>query len=150
MAPARTLRLVTGNVRLTPVDEQILEQLLHVVIAETEPDEVMPPVKAPGGWSQARREAFREVDRARWLAATSPTPWRPNMWLGESACGTAMHRPVGRGCGSLEKRVLAIGIDDDVPPAVALAAAKDGLDGAGISTKSTVELDISVKSWEQI
>jgi hypothetical protein len=69
------------------------------------------------------------------------------MWLGESACGTAMHRPVGRGCGSLEKRVLAIGIDDDVPPAVALAAAKDGLDCAGISTKSTVELDISVKLW---
>jgi hypothetical protein len=30
-------------------DEQILEPLLSVAIAETEPDEVMRPVKAPGG-----------------------------------------------------------------------------------------------------
>ena len=50
----------------------------------------------------------------------------------------------------MEKRVLAIGFDDNVPPAVVLAATRDGLDCAGISTKSTVELDISVKSWEQI
>jgi hypothetical protein len=50
----------------------------------------------------------------------------------------------------VEKRVLAIAIDDNVPPAVALAAEKDALDRARISTKSTVGLNISVKPWEQV
>ena len=52
------------DVRLTPVDEQTLEPLLSVAVADTVPDEVMPPVKAPAGWSQVRREAFRESRRA--------------------------------------------------------------------------------------
>ena len=125
LALASTLRLVTGNVRLTPVDEQILEPLSSVVIAETEPDEVMPPVKAPGGWSQVRWEAFREFDRASYGGLRGPTStlmyaivcdgdfvgmirmarrdepdtMETGTWLGESACGTATHRPVGRGCG---------------------------------------------------
>jgi hypothetical protein len=62
LALASALRLVTDNVRLTPVDGQIREPLLYAAIAETEPDEVMPSVKAPGGWSQARREAVREFE----------------------------------------------------------------------------------------
>ena len=73
LALASTLRLVTGNVRLTPVDEQILEPLSSVVIAETEPDEVMPPVKAagrlvagaPGSLSRVRPGKLR---RAPWTA----------------------------------------------------------------------------------
>ena len=38
----------------------------------------------------------------------------------------------------MAKRALAIAIDDNVPPAVALAAAKNALDRAGVSAKSTV------------
>ncbi|GAB3156843.1 hypothetical protein GCM10027290_55680 [Micromonospora sonneratiae] len=72
MATAR-LRLVTGKIWLTPVDERILESLLSVAAAETEPDEVMPPVSAPAGWSQARREAFREFYRASYGGLTGPT-----------------------------------------------------------------------------
>jgi hypothetical protein len=90
------------------------------------------------------------VGMIRMARRDEPDTMETGMWLGESARGTATHRLVGRGCGSLEKRVLAIGIDHNVPPAVALAAARDGLDCAGISTKSTVGLDISVKPWEQI
>ncbi|MEH0841276.1 GNAT family N-acetyltransferase [Micromonospora sp. CPCC 205711] len=55
---------MAGAVRLEPVDEQNLEPLLSVAVAEAEPGDVMPPVEAPAGWSQARRDAFREFHRA--------------------------------------------------------------------------------------
>jgi hypothetical protein len=42
-------------VRLTPVDERLLTPLLSVAVEETKPDEVMPPVEAPPGWSQQGR-----------------------------------------------------------------------------------------------
>jgi RimJ/RimL family protein N-acetyltransferase len=64
---------VTGKVRLTPVDEQTLEPLLSVAVAEAEPGEVMPPVEAPPGWSQARRDAFREFHRASFGGLDGPT-----------------------------------------------------------------------------
>jgi RimJ/RimL family protein N-acetyltransferase len=64
---------VTGQVRLTPVDEQTLEPLLSVAVAETEPAEVMPPVPGPAGWSLARREAFREFHRAHFAGLDGPT-----------------------------------------------------------------------------
>ncbi|MDW5325413.1 GNAT family protein [Plantactinospora sp. KLBMP9567] len=64
---------MTREVRLTPVDEQNLEPLLSVAVAETEPDEVMPPVEAPAGWSQARRDAFREFHRANFGGLDGPT-----------------------------------------------------------------------------
>jgi RimJ/RimL family protein N-acetyltransferase len=64
---------VTGQVRLTPVDEQLLEPLLSVAGAETEPSEVMPPVAGPAGWSLARREAFRDFHRAHFGRLDGPT-----------------------------------------------------------------------------
>ncbi|MGI5213067.1 GNAT family N-acetyltransferase [Plantactinospora sp. CA-290183] len=64
---------MTREVRLTPVDEQNLEPLLSVAVAETEPDEVMPPVEAPAGWSQARRDAFRDYYRAHAGGLDGPT-----------------------------------------------------------------------------
>jgi len=63
---------VAGDVRLTPIDEQTLEPLLSVAIAETEPHEVMPPVKA-AGWSQVCREAFREFYRSSYGGLDGPT-----------------------------------------------------------------------------
>ena len=108
-----TLRFVTSNVRLTPIDEQTLEPLLSVAVAEAEPDDVMPPVEAPAGWSHARREAFRAFHRARFdgLNGTTrtlmfaimvdgdvvgmirmshrdePAAMETGMWLGKSARG---------------------------------------------------------------
>ncbi|GAB2962449.1 hypothetical protein GCM10027280_59170 [Micromonospora polyrhachis] len=64
---------MTGKVWLAPVDEQNLESLLSVAVAEAEPDEVMPPVTAPAGWSQARRDAFREFHRASFGGLSGPT-----------------------------------------------------------------------------
>ncbi|MEE6259190.1 GNAT family N-acetyltransferase [Plantactinospora sonchi] len=64
---------MTREVRLTPVNEQNLEPLLSVAVAEAEPDEVMPPVDAPAGWSQARRDAFREFHRSHFGGLAGPT-----------------------------------------------------------------------------
>ena len=64
---------MSGRVRLTPVDEQNLESLLSVAVAEADPAEVMPPVAAPAGWSHARREAFRTFHRQHFGGLAGPT-----------------------------------------------------------------------------
>jgi RimJ/RimL family protein N-acetyltransferase len=67
---------VTGAVRLEPVGEGNLEPLLSVAAAEAEPEDVMPPVEAPAGWSLARRDAFREFHRASFGGLEGPTGTR--------------------------------------------------------------------------
>ncbi|KKJ93384.1 GNAT family N-acetyltransferase [Micromonospora sp. HK10] len=64
---------MTGAVRLEPVDERNLEPLLSVAAAEADPEDVMPPVQAPAGWSLARRDAFREFHRASFGGLDGPT-----------------------------------------------------------------------------
>ena len=64
---------MTGHVRLEPVDEGNLEALLSVAAAEADPAEVMPPVVAPPGWSEARREAFRAFHRQHYAGLDGPT-----------------------------------------------------------------------------
>jgi RimJ/RimL family protein N-acetyltransferase len=61
------------SVRLTPVDEQTLGPLLSVAVAETEPEEVMPPVAAPARWSQPRRSAFLAFYRSNYGGLDGPT-----------------------------------------------------------------------------
>ncbi|SCL64367.1 Protein N-acetyltransferase, RimJ/RimL family [Micromonospora yangpuensis] len=70
------LRHVAGAVRLEPVDERNLEPLLSVAAAEADPEDVMPPVAAPAGWSLARRDAFREFHRASFGGLDGPTRTR--------------------------------------------------------------------------
>ncbi|PWU46091.1 GNAT family N-acetyltransferase [Micromonospora globispora] len=67
---------MAGAVRLEPVDERNLEPLLSVAAAEAEPEDVMPPVDAPAGWSLARRDAFREFHRASFAGLDGPTRTR--------------------------------------------------------------------------
>ncbi|NYT96745.1 GNAT family N-acetyltransferase [Salinispora sp. H7-4] len=67
---------MAGDVRLEPVSERNLESLLSVAAAEADPTDVMPPVEAPAGWSQARREAFREFHRASFAGLPGPTRTR--------------------------------------------------------------------------
>jgi RimJ/RimL family protein N-acetyltransferase len=62
-----------GEVWLTPIDEHTLEALLSVAVAETEPEEVMPPVSAPAGWSQLRRDAFVDFYRSNLSGLAGPT-----------------------------------------------------------------------------
>lgn len=58
------------------MDERNLEPLLSVAAAEADPDDVMPPVNAPAGWSLARREAFRDFHRASFGGLDGPTRTR--------------------------------------------------------------------------
>jgi RimJ/RimL family protein N-acetyltransferase len=67
---------VAGAVRLELVDEGNLEPLLSVAAAEAEPEDVMPPVEAPAGWSLARRDAFRAFHRASFDGLDGPTRTR--------------------------------------------------------------------------
>jgi RimJ/RimL family protein N-acetyltransferase len=71
--PSENHFCVTREIRLTPVGEHVLEALLSVAVAEAEPHEVMPPVEAPAGWSQARREAFRAFHRRNYGGLDGPT-----------------------------------------------------------------------------
>lgn len=64
---------MTNRVRLTRVDEKLLDPLLSVAVAEADPGEVMPAVSAPPGWSVERREAFREFHQASFGGLDGPT-----------------------------------------------------------------------------
>jgi RimJ/RimL family protein N-acetyltransferase len=61
------------SIRLTPLDERLLGPLLTVAVGEAAPDEVMPPVEGPPGWSEARREAFCEFYRSHLAGLGGPT-----------------------------------------------------------------------------
>ena len=63
-------------VRLTPVDERLLQRLLSVAVAEAQPDEVMPPVEAPPGWSEPRMDAFCAFYRSHQAGLDGPTRTR--------------------------------------------------------------------------
>ncbi|MFE0801281.1 GNAT family N-acetyltransferase [Streptomyces sp. NPDC058812] len=56
---------MVGRVELRQMDEVSLEELLAVAVEDAEPEEVMPPVAGPPGWTPTRREAFRAWHRAR-------------------------------------------------------------------------------------
>src|SRR5689334_17782964 len=60
-------------VRLTPIDERLLQPLLYVAVAETAPEEVMPPVTVPPGWSRERRIAFCDFYRSHHGGLGGPT-----------------------------------------------------------------------------
>ncbi|MDH6143722.1 RimJ/RimL family protein N-acetyltransferase [Kitasatospora sp. GP30] len=55
---------MAGQVELQAMDEQVLAGLLAVAVADAAPEEVMPPVAGPPGWTQTRQEAFRAWHRA--------------------------------------------------------------------------------------
>ncbi len=50
----------------------------------------------------------------------------------------------------MAKRVLGMAENDDIPPAVALAAAKDALDRAGLRPPTQVEVGVSPQPWESL
>ncbi|WP_240509355.1 GNAT family N-acetyltransferase [Streptomyces agglomeratus] len=54
------------------VDEESLEELLAVAVEDAAPEEVMPPVAGPPGWTMERQEAFRNWHRARRPGLTGP------------------------------------------------------------------------------
>lgn len=53
-------------VRLQPIDDaSLVDVVLAAAVADAPPEEVMPPVPGPPGWSEARRDAFRAHHLAR-------------------------------------------------------------------------------------
>ena len=50
---------------LEPVDDDLLERLLAVAVSEATPEQVMPQVEGPPGWTKTRCDAFRAFYRAR-------------------------------------------------------------------------------------
>lgn len=93
------------EVRLRPLDEAGLAELLEVAVADASPDEVMPPMDGQPGWTAERRAGFIDFFRpmltagdAKIYAVTvggaiagfmrlkriSPTEAETGMWLGRS------------------------------------------------------------------
>ncbi|MFH9861082.1 GNAT family N-acetyltransferase [Streptomyces sp. NPDC017202] len=115
---------MAGRVEVLQVDEGNLEELLAVAVEDAAPEEVMPPVAGPPGWTTERQEAFRTWHRARCPGLAGPLRestfaithdgrivgsarlalraghdvLETGMWLGRS------HR--GRGIGTATLRVL--------------------------------------------
>jgi RimJ/RimL family protein N-acetyltransferase len=57
---------------LRRLDEPLLADLLSVATTDATPDEVMPPVDGPPGWTHARREAFLTFHRDRFGGLDAP------------------------------------------------------------------------------
>lgn len=67
-------------VDLVPVDEEVLEDLLALAVAEARPGEVMPPASGESDterratWTDLRKGAFREYHRRCRVNLRSPVP----------------------------------------------------------------------------
>lgn len=98
------------GVSLCALDDEILDELLTLAVASASPEEVMPALDGPPGWTLPRREAFLGYHRARSDAGAGErilavvvegrpvgagrlTPledsgaWAVAVWLGRSARG---------------------------------------------------------------
>lgn len=53
------------GVSLRPLDDGVLDELLTLAVANAAPEEVMPAIEGPPGWTLPRREAFLAFHRAR-------------------------------------------------------------------------------------
>ena len=60
------------NVELLPLDNELIDRLQEVAIADADPEEVMPPVTDVPGWTQTRRDAFRAFHRERLGGLSGP------------------------------------------------------------------------------
>jgi RimJ/RimL family protein N-acetyltransferase len=94
-----------STVTLRPIDEDLLPRTLDVAVAGADPDEVMPAVPGPPGWTSERRAAFTDFHRknldtsyaihtgddligvARLTPAEAPGAAEIGIWLARSARG---------------------------------------------------------------
>lgn len=93
-----------STVTLRPIEPELLPRLLDVAVAGADPDEVMPPVPGPPGWTPERRAAFADhhrgpgtsyailvggelVGAARLAPAEAPGAAEAGVWLTRTARG---------------------------------------------------------------
>ena len=60
------------TVKLTPLDDALTERLLKLAVADSTPEEVIPPVEGPPGWTPARQEFFRAFHHERQEGLAGP------------------------------------------------------------------------------
>jgi RimJ/RimL family protein N-acetyltransferase len=100
-----------STLTLRPVDGAILERLLDLAVAQTDPDETMPAVPGPPGWTEARRAEFRDRHRrsaqailldeevigaVRFVPAEAPGAVQAAIWLARSVRGKGYGTEAGR------------------------------------------------------
>ncbi|MDN3357492.1 GNAT family N-acetyltransferase [Actinomadura sp. DC4] len=92
-----------STVKLRPIDEELLPRLLDVAVAGADPEEVMPTVPGPSGWTPERRTAFGDhyssapayaieaneqiVGATRLTPAEAPGAAEVGIWLARPARG---------------------------------------------------------------
>jgi RimJ/RimL family protein N-acetyltransferase len=76
------------DVTLRQLDETLLRGLLNAAVADADPDEVMPPVTGPDGWTDERQAAFVRFHQSRSLA-TEPVETTYAILVGTTVVGAA-------------------------------------------------------------
>ncbi len=138
------------GVTLRPIDEESLAELLTLAVANAAPEEVMPAMAGPPGWTTPRREAFltfhrarrdglaghhrelglaivadgRLVGVARLATLDAPGSYEAGIWLGRSArgrgIGTAALRALVGEAGALGAAVVVAHTTSDNLAAIAV------------------------------
>ncbi|MDT0306001.1 GNAT family N-acetyltransferase [Streptomyces sp. DSM 44917] len=130
------------DVRLAPLDHDLLDDLLATAVADADPLEVMPPVEGPPGWTSRRREAFLAFHRSRGLAA-EPVEATYAVLEGTAVAGAARLCPLpdpgpGRRAAEaglwLGRSHRGVGVGGAVLPLLCETARRDGFTALYLST----------------
>ncbi|HET6859954.1 MAG TPA: GNAT family N-acetyltransferase [Streptomyces sp.] len=92
------------DVTLHPLDEPLLQSLLETAIADAAPEDVMPEVAGPSGWTPERQAAFSRFHRSRTLTA-EPEERTYVIVVGEAVAGAARLCPLRDRPGTAEAGV---------------------------------------------
>ncbi|MEJ8280485.1 GNAT family N-acetyltransferase [Pseudonocardia spirodelae] len=85
------------DLALRRLDELLLAALCDAAVAGADPDEVMPPVPGPPGWTARRRSAFLAFHRERSVATAAPVETTWAVLVDGAVAGAARLEPVPGG-----------------------------------------------------
>ncbi|MFE2717863.1 GNAT family N-acetyltransferase [Streptomyces mirabilis] len=129
-----------SDVTLRQLDEDLLQALLDVAVADADPHEVMPPVAGPAGWTAERRTAFSRFHQSRSLAA-EPVETTYAIVVGDTVVGAARLCPLEGAKHAVEAGVWigrshrGSGVGGAVFSHLLTLARADGFDSLFLSTK---------------
>lgn len=128
-----------SDVTLRRLDEGLLRDLLDVAVVDADPEEVMPPVAGPPGWTGARRTAFLRFHRSRSLSA-EPVENTYAIVVGDAVVGAARLGPLEDPAYAVEVGVWigrshrGSGVGSAVLAHLLTLARADGFDSLFVST----------------